>query len=68
MGRRWQKVWDPYIKAVNECCPKASIVFDQFHAVSAFKRIIDRVRNLEFRRANKENLLKEEKPGLKIAS
>lgn len=47
-------MWDPYIKAVKEFCPEAAIVFDQFHVVSAFGKVIDKVRNLEYRKANKE--------------
>lgn len=48
-------MWDPYIKAVKEYCPQASIVFDQFHVVSAFGKVIDKVRNAEYRKANKES-------------
>lgn len=45
--------WDSYIKAVKEFRPQASIVFDQFHVVSAYGKIIDKVRNIEYRKANK---------------
>jgi transposase len=44
-------MWDPYIKAVKECCPHVKIVFDQFHAVAAFNRVIDKVKNSEYRKA-----------------
>ena len=47
-------MWDPYIKAVKESCPRAEIVFDQFHVVNAFGKVIDKVRNMEYRKANKE--------------
>lgn len=47
-------MWDPYIKAVKENCPQAAIVFDQFHVVKAFGQVIDKVRNMEYRRASKE--------------
>jgi len=47
-------MWDPYIKAVKECCPQAAIVFDQFHVVKSFGQVIDKVRNMEYRKANKE--------------
>lgn len=47
-------MWDLYIKAVKECCPEAAIVFDQFHVVKAFGKVIDKVRNAEYRKANKE--------------
>lgn len=46
-------MWDPYIKAVKECCPKAAIVFDQFHVVKAFGNVINKVRNAEYRKADK---------------
>jgi transposase len=44
-------MWDPYIKAVQESCPYAKIVFDQFHVVAAFGRVIDQVRNIEYQKA-----------------
>ena len=47
-------MWDPYIKAVKESCPHTSIVFDQFHVVSAFSRVIDKIRNIEYSKAAKE--------------
>jgi transposase len=47
-------MWKPYIKAVKECCPEASIVFDQFHVVQSFGRVIDKVRTFEYRKADKE--------------
>lgn len=48
-------MWDPYIKAVRTSCPQAHIVFDQFHMVSAFGRVIDKVRNAEYRNASQED-------------
>lgn len=48
-------MWDPYIKAVKESCPDAAIVFDQFHVVKAFGKVIDKVRNAEYRKATKES-------------
>lgn len=48
-------MWDPYIKAVQQYCPKAFIVFDFFHVVAAFSRVIDKIRNQEYRNADMEN-------------
>jgi transposase len=48
-------MWDPFIKAVTEKLPQAKIVFDLFHVVSAFGRVIDEVRNTEYRNASKDN-------------
>lgn len=35
--------------------PQAKIVFDLFHVVANFNRVIDKVRNSEYRNASKEN-------------
>jgi len=48
-------MWDPYIKAIKTYCPKADIVFDLFHVVQHYNRVIDVVRNHEYRRASQEN-------------
>ncbi len=45
-------MWEPYIQSVSHWCPQADIVFDLFHMVKAFNKIIDDVRNEEFRKAN----------------
>jgi len=48
-------MWDPYIKTIKESCPNAKIVFDRFHAVASFGRVVDKVRNLEYRRATQSD-------------
>ncbi len=48
-------MWDPYIKSTKECLPKARIVFDLYHVVSAFGRVIDKVRNAEYKKASAAN-------------
>ncbi len=48
-------MWDPYIKAVREAAPHVKIVFDLFHVVAAFGRVIDQVRMDEYREASREN-------------
>ncbi len=45
-------MWDPFIKAVRDKLPNAKIVFDLFHVVANFNRVIDKVRNHEYRRAS----------------
>lgn len=45
-------MWEPYIKAIKEHLHNASIVFDLFHVVAAFGRLIDKIRNDEFRQAD----------------
>jgi transposase len=41
-------MWRPYISAVYHAVPHVRIVFDLFHVVSGFNRIIDRVRIREY--------------------
>jgi transposase len=48
-------MWDPFIKAVTDKLPQAKIVFDLFHVVANFSRVIDKVRNSEYRKASKED-------------
>jgi len=48
-------MWDPYILAVQSKVPHVKIVFDLFHVVAQFNRIIDKVRNSEYRKASKDN-------------
>jgi transposase len=48
-------MWDPYIKAVQKKTPQVKIVFDLFHVVAQFSRVIDQVRNSEYRKASQEN-------------
>jgi len=48
-------MWDPFIKAVRDKLPNAKIVFDLFHVVANFNRVIDKVRNSEYRKASKED-------------
>jgi len=44
-------MWDAYVHAVQTWCPQADIVFDLFHVVKAFNRVIDDIRNEEYRKA-----------------
>ena len=44
-------MWDPFIKAVQQEVPHVRIVFDLFHVVSAFNKVIDKVRIDEYRQA-----------------
>lgn len=45
---------DPYIKAVQQAAPHVDIVFDLYHVVAGFNRIIDQVRLSEFHKAKGE--------------
>jgi transposase len=45
----------PYIQAIQKWCPQAAIVFDLFHVVKAFNKVIDDIRNEEFRKASQKD-------------
>jgi transposase len=48
-------MWDPFVKAVTDKLPNAKIVFDLFHVVANFNRVIDKVRNREYHKAIKND-------------
>ncbi len=48
-------MWEPYINRVKHHCPNANIVFDFFHVVQAFGRVIDKVRREEYLKANEQD-------------
>lgn len=47
-------MWDPYIKAIQECCPQVKLVFDKFHVVKKVNEALDKVRKKEFADAEQE--------------
>lgn len=48
-------MWDPYINMLKHYCPKAKIVFDLFHVVKDFNKVINKLRNQEYRKASKKD-------------
>lgn len=42
-------MWDPYMAAIREATPKATLVFDRFHLVRQLLTAVDRVRKDEVR-------------------
>lgn len=48
-------MWDPYLAAIEARSPQASVVFDKFHVVGHYSKVIDRVRNDEVRKAEDED-------------
>lgn len=48
-------MWDPYIKTVREKAPHVQIVFDLFHMVKEFNKVINQVRLDEYRKASKSD-------------
>ncbi len=47
-------MWEPFINRIRHHCPDARIVFDFFHVVQAFGRVIDKVRRDEYLKANEQ--------------
>jgi len=48
-------MWEPFINRVKQYLPHARIVFDFFHVVQGFGRVIDRVRRSEYAKAKGQN-------------
>jgi transposase len=48
-------MWKGFIEATKDALPNAAIVFDLFHLVSSFGKIIDQVRITEFNKALAKN-------------
>lgn len=48
-------MWQGYVASVQEAVPHAKIVFDLFHMVAAFNKVIDKVRTSEKKKASKEH-------------
>ena len=48
-------MWRPYITSVSRAVPHAKIVFDLYHVVASFNKVIDAVRLREYRTASKEH-------------
>jgi len=48
-------MWRGFVASVQEAVPHAKIVFDLFHMVAAFNKIIDKVRTSEKKKASKEH-------------
>jgi transposase len=48
-------MWRPFIESVKAAVPDAKIVFDLYHVVASFNKVIDKVRLSEKRKASKEH-------------
>ena len=47
-------MWDPFIASIKDNAPQAKIVFDKFHVIKNYSKVIDKVRNIEFKKAAEE--------------
>lgn len=45
-------MWDPYIASTKEHAPQAEIVFDKFHVIKNYSKVIDQIRNIEYKKAS----------------
>jgi transposase len=46
-------MWDPYLASICQYAPQAKVVFDKFHVIAEYNRMIDRIRNEEYSIASK---------------
>jgi len=47
-------MWDPYLASIRKYAPQVKEVFDKFHVLNSYSRVIDKVRNIEYKRATRE--------------
>lgn len=45
----------PYQAAIRDYCPDAFVVYDKFHVIANYSKVIDKVRNQEFKKASLED-------------
>ena len=48
-------MWDPYLASIRKYATQVKEVFDKFHVIKKYSQVIDRVRNAEYRKANKKD-------------
>ncbi len=48
-------MWEPFINRVKHHCPQVKVVFDFFHVVQSFGKVIDKVRRDEYQKATEED-------------
>jgi len=48
-------MWQAYETATQRRCPNAKIVYDKFHILASFSKVIDAVRNAELKSAEEED-------------
>ena len=47
-------MWNPYGLSVKGHCPNAKIVYDKFHIIQGYGKVIDQIRRQEFTKASQE--------------
>jgi len=47
-------MWKAYVKSIKANCPKAKIVYDRFHVEREFSKVIDKIRNREYKKASEK--------------
>jgi transposase len=48
-------MWPAYEASSRKYCPKAEIIYDEFHIIQNYGKIIDKVRNMELAKADQEH-------------
>jgi transposase len=66
LGReRWRQIeavaadmWEPYTTVVERCCARASIVYDKYHLIAAYHRVLDALRGEEAQKMSTSSVFK----------
>jgi transposase len=61
-------MWTSYESSTREHCPQAKIVYDKFHIISAYDKVIDKVRRQEKNFIRHRNKIKKSLKGQSICS
>ena len=48
-------MWDPYLKSIRQYAPQAKFMAGKFHVLQMYSRMVDKVRNIEYRKASKKD-------------
>ncbi len=48
-------MWKPFMAATQKACPNAKVVFDKFHIIAHMGKVIDEVRNQQYKKASKKH-------------
>lgn len=48
-------MWRPYIAAIREQFPRAKLVFDRYHVMAQYGKLLDELRRLEYATASRED-------------
>lgn len=48
-------MWPAYLSAIRKCFPKVAVIFDRYHIMANYSKLLDTLRNSEHRKAAEED-------------